>query len=377
MDNDLTSDDGISIPSLILNNKMITNKTIVLYGPSRSGKTVITKHILDLLHNSVDQVVLVSPTEPSNQSFVNYVPRPLIHYSMTIVDPKDSRKRLDGAAGALGFLNKLWLRQEMLTQCYMRANEYKTLKRLFTRISKTSQSQARKEIQPYDAAKSKVELKLEKKFRNDLSCLDDEKRKLNVKFDAIKCKIYKKYIWDEIESLYKNKKTLSDDEYCAIKYIALNPKMVLIFDDCAAELKPLFSKPIFRKLFYQNRHINLTVIFTLQDDTDLPTNLRKNAFISMFCNEVVCGSNFERVANKYPKAAKDIVKSISPTIYRNKYTVLAYIRDDPDGNEFYSFKAPGLKNKMFGSNAVIEICNALASDSSKVDRSNPFYNQFH
>lgn len=371
---DLYSDEGTLIPELKLTSRTVVNRTLALYGPSKSGKTVITKHVLDLIRPEVEQVLLVSPTEPSNQSFKNYISRPLIHYGMTAPDPKNPHKRIGGAAGAMAFLEGVWQRQEMLTQIYKRANEHKTLKKLFGRLSQKGKSACLADIAGAEKIRSKAEERLKKKFRNDASRLAEEQEKVTTSFETMKGQIYKKYVWKEIGHVWKQ--PLSEDERWAVAYIELNPRMVLIFDDCAAELKPLFNKPIFRKLFYQNRHNFLTVIFTLQDDTDLPTNLRKNAFISIFCNEVVCKSNFERATNKYPKATQKHVQEIAPVIYKSRFRKLAYVRDDPRGKEFYHFQAPRLENKMFGSEALRELCHALESNASAVDSKNPFYDQF-
>ena len=49
-------------------------------------------------------------------------------------------------------------------------------------------------------------------------------------------------------------KHLTEDEKYSLMYLNFNPRLLLIFDDCSAQLKPFFNKEIFRMLFYQNRH---------------------------------------------------------------------------------------------------------------------------
>ena len=372
----VVTETGVEIPGLRLTTHMVVDRTLALYGPSRSGKTVIAKSILDLISGCVDQILVVSPTEPSNQSYVDYVPAQLIHYTMTAPDPKNPRKRITGGPGALAFLENVWQRQEMLTQTYKRANRVDTLAALFGRTSQRYRTSAASDIAAVDRLRQQSLKKITKKFRHDKAKLSEETKKHNEKFDEVRGKIYKKYIWGDINGVWQQRDKMTKDEQWALQYLGLNPKLVLIFDDCAAELKPLFNKPIFRKLFYQNRHQNLTVIFTFQDDTDLPTNLRKNAFISIFCNEVVCTSNFERPSNRYSKAIKKEVQEIAPTIYSKLYRKLAYIRDDPQGRFFYHFTAPTPMGKMFGSEAVQELCQALAADGSKIDEDNPYFKKF-
>jgi hypothetical protein len=98
---------------------------------------------------------------------------------------------------------------------------------------------------------------------------------------------------------------LSEDERCCLQHLHFNPRLLLIFDDCAAQLKPFFNKDVFRLLFYQNRHSFITVVLCCQDDTDLPANLRKNAFLSFFTEPVICTANFGRQANQFSKHIKN------------------------------------------------------------------------
>lgn len=48
--------------------------------------------------------------------------------------------------------------------------------------------------------------------------------------------------------MYKNL-CLTEDEKFTLNYINLNPRLLLILDDCAAELHPLFTKEIFKSFF--------------------------------------------------------------------------------------------------------------------------------
>ena len=60
--------------------------------------------------------------------------------------------------------------------------------------------------------------------------------------------LYRKYITPHYNELWR-KKSLSEDERYSLYYLHFNPRMLLIFDDCAAQLKPFFTKEIFRLLF--------------------------------------------------------------------------------------------------------------------------------
>jgi hypothetical protein len=154
-----------------------------------------------------------------------------------------------------------------------------------------------------------------------------------------------------------------------------NPRLLLIFDDCAAQLKPFFNKDIFRLLFYQNRHSYITVILVCQDDTDLAANLRKNAFISFFTTGIVSSSNFERPSNKFPKDVKALVGAILPDVFQGNRK-LAYIREDDSRQNFYHVECPYPRPAMFGSQASHELCALLHSTGTTIDRENPYYEHF-
>ena len=53
--------------------------------------------------------------------------------------------------------------------------------------------------------------------------------------------------------------------------------------------------------------MKITTIIACQDDTDLPPNLKKNAFVSMFTDPVVTTAMFNRASNNSSKPHKDLV----------------------------------------------------------------------
>lgn len=374
---------GYRLPKLNLTPACIVNKSIALYGPSKSGKTYFTKHILDQINGEVDTAILISPTEPSNQSFAKYIPQPMIHYKMTVPDPrfpKDPTKRIDGPEGVKKFINMVWERQRIITEIFKRANQHRVLKAVFARLPAKAQAAASREcIDKLVALRDATAAKLRKRFRRDPDKLTDEIDKLREKHEEAMCSAYKHYIWNHMEYIWKNHKRFSEDEQYAINYIGLNPKAIIIFDDCASQFsQQLQKKDEFRQYFYQNRHVNLTVIFTFQDDTDLMANLRKNAFLSIYCTSIVCRANFQRAANNWPKEIKSRVEEYIEVVYDRpdaKHLKLAYYRDDARGQNFYYVKGERPKEKMFGSDAYHDVCRALESDQG-IDSTNPYYNTF-
>ena len=186
--------------------------------------------------------------------------------------------------------------------------------------------------------------------------------------------LYKKFLTPMVETLYA-RKDLTDDERHALHYLHFNPRLLLIFDDCAAQLKPFFNKELFRKIFYMNRHSYITVIICCQDDTDLPTNLRKNAFVSVFTEPIVAVSNFERASNQFPKSIRAVVAEICPEVFVG-YRKLCFIREDDRRQHLYHATGVFPRPFAFGSDALEELCGDLRVKGAVMDRGNPYFTHF-
>ena len=117
------------------------------------------------------------------------------------------------------------------------------------------------------------------------------------------------------------------------------------------------------------------MIISCQDDTDLPANLRKNAYVSFFTEAVVCASNFERSSNKFGKPARTYIADIAPDIFRGNRK-LAYIREDERRQHFYHFECPYPKPFRFGSDALHELTVAVQSEGVSMDKDNPYFSSF-
>lgn len=356
---------GIKIPKLIIDANMIMDKTIVIYGPSGTGKTIIIKNIMGILDGHIEQVFVVSPSEPSNCAYDGFVKSPLIHYRMFIEDPENPKKD-DPKKGMLRFIDAIWKRQEMMSNIYKRANKMDTLMNLYMRLPTRVKKDAMKYIQLINSSRVSA---------LDMVTSEDKKKEINSKFKKMLVMIYKKYIIQDYESLYKSK-DLSDDEKYTLRYIVFNPRLLLIFDDCAAQLKAAFNTEQFRRLFYQNRHSSMTICLSCQDDTDLCANLRKNAFISFFTEPIVTVSNFTRGSNQFPNTVKQYINNVVKDLFQD-YRKLAYIREDATQQQFYYIKFSIPPTKLFGSQALHELCDEVKNDGNTMDTENPYFKVFN
>lgn len=371
--NELVLESGKIIPELKVPSSLFIDKTIAIYGPSKTGKTVITKHIMKTVDSFIEQILIIAPSEPSNRSYEGFVDPPFIHYRLYLADPANPKKD-DGAKGALRFLEAVWKRQEMMAAIYTRANDADILLVLFNRLPKNDRNSGLAYIESINKKRSQMNDKIKKQYVSDIGRRDEKIKEINEKFKTMLTLLYKKFITPHYDQIWKSK-DLTENERYSLYYLNFNPRMLLIFDDCAAQLKPFFNKEIFRLLFYQNRHSYITVIVCCQDDTDLPTNLRKNAFISFFTEPIVCSSNFERTSNQFPKPTKQIASDIAKELFKG-HRKLAYMREDDTHQQFYHCQFPYPKKFRFGSEATHELCDQVQSIGISMDKENPFYDKF-
>lgn len=370
----LYTDSGKKIPELRINPRSYIDKTIVIYGPSKTGKTVITKNIMKIVSSYIDQILVIAPSEPSNRSYEGFVESPFVHYKLYISDPNSSNsKKDDSKERSSNFLESIWKRQEMMAAIYTRSNKIEIISSLFDRVSNDIKKDGTILVSNIIKKRENSLNEIREKYKGNQGLCDSKIKDLNSVYDDLLIQLYKKYIHLDYEKLWNS--NLSEDERYSLKYLCFNPRLLLIFDDCAAQLRPFLSKEIFRKLFYQNRHGFITLILCCQDDTDLPTNLRKNAFINFFTEPVVCLSNFERSSNNYSKHAKSFVTEIIPYVFKG-YRKMAYIREDDKNNSFYhvTFEYPEVFK--FGSKALHELCEIVKNSGTSMDTSNPFYDYF-
>jgi len=364
---------GKKIPILNVGPATFIDRTIAIYGPSKTGKTVITKHIMKVVSNHIEQILIVAPSEPSNRTYAGIVDPPLIHYRLYLADPGKPKKD-DGIKGGLRFLEAVWQRQEMMASIYTQANKLDVLASLYKRLSRTLKDEGDKVIKNIDSKRRATIDRVREQYATEPGRSEEKVSEITEKFTKMLTLLYKKFITLSHENL-SARKDLSESERYSLEYLDFNPRLLLIFDDCAAQLKPYFSKEVFRLLFYQNRHSFITVIICCQDDTDLPTNLRKNAFLSFYTEPIVCRANFDRPSNNFPKATRHYVGTIVDAVFKG-HRKLAYIREDDRRLHFYHVKFPFPKMFEFGSAATRELCSLVQSDGISMDAENPYFKCF-
>lgn len=326
----------MALPDLDFNYKQFMNKTTVIYGESGTGKSFIITDILKLLSDHIDQIIVFSPTDRQNNTYSRgLVPLPCIHYDITAE-----------------LMCNIWERQEALTNVYSMASDIRVLERLFNRIPAIEHVK--------DLLRS-MENKLST-YREDLELagetdVDIKYAEMKAECDRMILSTYKKYIAENMS--YLCNEALANDEKCAIKYLNLNPRIVLIFDDCTDLLKKFNKNIHMQKLFFQGRHVNITTIIACHTDVALPPDLKKNAFVSIYTTPGCAQGYFQRNSSNIDKEGKAKSLYACKSAFSVKHQKLVFIRET---NGFYKFIAQHNDGFKFGSKYIWEFCKNIENE---------------
>jgi len=342
--------------------RLFLDKSTILYGQSGSGKTTLITDILWNLNKHIKQIIAFSPTDPVNRSYSGtwggdsgVVPKPLIHYTISE-----------------SILIKLWARQEMFAAVYSRANQITVIERLFRKLNLGN---VNKVLEQAEISKSQSI----KRIETTISDPNMQRKKLNEleeQFKNFYVLIYKRYIVSNKDFLLRM--NLDADEKFALKFLDFNPRMVIIFDDCSADFKKISKegKVILEKMFFQNRWAFLTVIIAVHDDKLLNSELRKNAYLSIFTTKQAMHAYFKRDTNAFSAEMQKIAAAFGNRAFEVPNQKVMYMRQT---DKLYAVTATPRDDKpfTFGSNSIQEYCNMIQSTGSmSIDKNNEFYQYF-
>src|SRR5271168_1053547 len=203
-----TVTEEILVPRFKKNINLVLNKSIILYGPSESGKTYILRDLMHLTKTCFPIVFAFVPTNTEKHDYDSLIPKPLVFEHFGLKE-----------------IREIYERQRMTTEIYNNANNLKTLHSLFDRVSNEESKQFLKELLHL---RRKAIMSAEKKT---------DKKKIEEIEEIFKTKLtrfYKTMINKSASALQRM--DLSQDEKIALRYINLNPRMLILFDDALVEV---------------------------------------------------------------------------------------------------------------------------------------------
>jgi hypothetical protein len=364
---------GKVIDHLDIKPRDIMYKSVCLFGPSSSGKSVIIRHLMNILRSHIDQVLVISPTESANDAYKGIVPQSCIHSKFYLADPKIKKKQSDKECGQR-FLRSLINRQEMLTSYCKKANKLENLMMLYNRIDKSFRTECDaillKLRRNTDDAIAKIERDKQSRQMKDMKIQSIEQMHQECEIKVIKMYLDKGN--DYLSRKYV-KNELNDDEKITYEYRNVNPQLLLIMDDLASIIKPFLNTEEMRSLFYQGRHYSITIILSCQSFDDLTPNICKQIFLNFFTTSGAAMSNFLRKSIRYSDEIEHQAKEATDSIFKEKHQKLVFNRET---ETFYAFKAPLTGKFRFGSESLWELCKKIENDGQSLSKSNPYYDIF-
>lgn len=367
---EFSEEPSTGLPELQLTVESVFNRTTIFYGPSNTGKTVGVKLVMKLLQPLVPEIVVVSPTEGANRSYEGFVPPTLIWASPSAPDP--NAKRSNPNKDRLRFYENLWSRQEAKVAVYQRVNNLDTLVSLFRKLPSEAKAEGAKCLGRINEARVRALQKLEDEIP-EVGVRLAKSKEVKEHFVKAMALVYRRFIVPHRQELWE--KDLTTEERFSIENFGFNPALLLVLDDIAAEYKNLWKEEVFKKFFYQNRHSHLSVVVTLQDDTELSANLRKNAFVSIFTEAKCARANFSRKSNSYSVEEQNTALDAIKKVYRG-HRKLAYLRDDPRRQHYYHITMPFPQPFRFGDEALWELNDRVLQRGEVVDKLNPYARRF-
>jgi len=348
MSNSLFTSDGQEIPLFNKNVSNYLNKSIVLYGASNSGKSMIMRDILFTLKNYIPNVCVICPTNNLNKSYEGIVPPQLIYSEVT----ED-------------LIKTIFNRQKYVVKMFNMTNDINKLKRIYDKLLRRNDKKLTSIINSYDMIKSKIS-------HNDNLHISDKKIKLQELEDAHNKNVisfYKEVITDN-KAIISKQNNFDDMEIRIINYININPNFLIILDDVAVSASVWSKYQEIKEMFFNGRHHKLTFMISFQDDKLLESSLRKNAFINIFTTQITCNSFFERTANNFTKAEKTKMAMFSHCIFNDdkksknskNYKKLVYIKDQTPTT--YYIIADHYDNFSFGSPYLYKLCDKVKKNDN-------------
>jgi hypothetical protein len=342
------------------------NKSVMFYGLSGTGKTVLINDFMCRMKDMFPTVVVFAPTNQEKHDFDGIVPTPLIYEEFT-----------------LDHIRELYEHQRAAAQVYNNANDLTVLNNLFNKVATRK---AHQHLNRLLNMKDRALQEIEKNYKDP----GQRKAKRNEIKDMIREKLRKFYksIIKPHKDKFSGNKNLNAKEQLAINYLDYNPHILVIFDDAMKEIIALIKQGkklndnIIENFFYKGRHAKITHLYAFQDDGGLDPGIRKNAFINFFTSPNIATHFFNATANNFSAYEKKKASAIIEKVFEHaneeehplQHAKLVYIRDNK--NQFQYTIATVHDSFKMCSTAVRSYCRKIMRDESEIDTSNTHMGSF-
>ena len=299
--------DKLTIPFLPKEHTRYIDKMTTIYGPSGTGKSFLITEIIKILSPYIPNIfVFGSPN--IRDSYSMCVPENAIFHNLTVS----------------GFKAVL-TRQEQVSLLYKDGQNLKKLAKMFDKVATSDEKQTLAKINhKFDREISSV---------NRLRCEYAKKAGKVNKLSKIKEKAQRDFYQKKLK-LHKRHTRLTTQEKTVIDYFDINPRVLIIMDDCVGILKPIEKDLALIKAAFEGRHSHITSVFAMQNVTSMPAPLRQNSMLLLFTSSTAVQMFFDNVTAGQKHNAK-IAKQYASAIFGandHHHKKMALI---PEENQFY------------------------------------------
>ncbi len=338
-----------------LNGRMLTNRNILLYGGTMSGKTQLSKYLVYLIQeDDLIPIYHLFTTTPKN--FEGQVPKAFIHLTY---DPVKLREIYD--------------RNVAQTTLYDETNKLMHLRSLY---KMRPDRMVAKLLEEMETARRTLLASHSPAGFAELRSIEEE---LKEKCEEIERSVLKRYIQFNLAFYLKQK--LDEELQLTLEYIDFNPRTAIIFDDVAALIAGATKKDkkILMEIYFQGRNQNITTIMTAQSDTSMDKSFRDNAHISFYTDKITTGTCFSS-GRQMPKSITESVGKLlrADSNFFNRdtkvYRMLVYFRMLGDKLGYIvSKRVPSIR---YGSDAYWALSEEIEKTNLEKESNNPYLKRF-
>jgi hypothetical protein len=353
------TDEGDKIKYADKSPSLIVDKTLLIYGGSNTGKTTIIEEKLFLVKEYIPNYIIIAPST-SQAPYLKKFPKRCIK--------EDMSKEL--------FI-KIWKRQEWTTQLYSISNDIDILRGIFEKIDN---QKAKYLITDVCRRAELLSMNLEKNNKLDYGMKKSQISNIEDRKNKEILKIYKSTI-----RLFKDKisiNNLSDLEKIAYQYLDINPRLMIIVDDCTEKLEKwmkMFKKGednMFHNVFFRGRHNFISMIIIAHNDKLISTELRNGAMVTIYTDMKSLMLALEKKTNGFSKEEKTLAMRCAKKIFAapppgmKNHQKICYIKSDTDYPFQYTI-AEIYPDFVIGCKALYSLAEKMKDKLDTLD-TNPF-----
>jgi len=278
------------------------DRTVLLFGGSGKGKTTVLEDILYKLKSFIPNYLVIAP-KTSENVYIKKLPARCIKQDLT--------KEM---------LLKIWERQEFITEIYNTANNIDVLSSLFVKCPDRQALIMIKAI----AQRAADRIRAIENSNLDFGSKKSQTAHINdLRSKKVKT-LYKASIRQTKDKLSRMK--LTDEEITALEYLDINPRFMLVVDDCSEKFEmwmKMFKKgevnPI-NAIFFRGRWNFITFIFAAHDDKVVDTGLRKNARVTVYCGSKALMASLGKQGSGFTSQEKKLAQRMAGKLFVDEGT---------------------------------------------------------